>query len=151
MHGGTRFLRLFPSTPLVAAVLVAFLTACGGAAGQSAGKAPPRPPSKELREPDPILRDLIGFRVRYRDLLRRHDELVRRVTIRYRAWDGAARRALVVLPRWYGPRLHPAIPLVISPHGRGVQPQTNLRFWGGLPAFGPFAVVLPAGLPPKRG
>jgi hypothetical protein len=26
------------------------------------------------------------------------------------------------LPRWYGPKLDPAIPLVISPHGRGVPP-----------------------------
>ena len=121
------------------------LAGCTAAVTQTAAKAPPPPPPvKELREPDPVLRDLIGFRVRYRDLLRRHD-VVRRITIRYRAWDGATRRALLVLPRWYGRHVHPAIPLVISPHGRGVQPQTNLRFWGGLPAFGPFAVVSPEG------
>jgi poly(3-hydroxybutyrate) depolymerase len=41
--------------------------------------------------------------------------------------------------------LDPAIPLVISPHGRGVPPAGNIRLWGGLPAFGPFAVVTPDG------
>jgi poly(3-hydroxybutyrate) depolymerase len=34
---------------------------------------------------------------------------------------------------------------VISPHGRGISARVNLRFWGGLPAFGPFAVVDPEG------
>jgi pimeloyl-ACP methyl ester carboxylesterase len=34
---------------------------------------------------------------------------------------------------------------VISPHGRGISARDNLRFWGGLPAFGPFAVVSPQG------
>ncbi|HEY6962334.1 MAG TPA: prolyl oligopeptidase family serine peptidase [Gaiellaceae bacterium] len=117
----------------------------GHGAVRADSKPPPRPPVKKLLEPDPVLRDLIGFRVHYRDLLRRHDELVRTVRIRYRAWNGESRRALVVLPRWYGRRVHPRIPLVISPHGRGLQPETNDRFWGGLPAFGPFAVVSPEG------
>jgi dipeptidyl aminopeptidase/acylaminoacyl peptidase len=63
----------------------------------------------------------------------------------YRAWDGSTRLAILVLPRWYGPRLHPPIPLVISPHGRGLTPEANAHFWGGLPAFGPFAVVNPEG------
>jgi pimeloyl-ACP methyl ester carboxylesterase len=106
---------------------------------------PPRQPSKELREPDPLLRDLIGFRVRYKDLLKRHDALVRTVAIRYRAWNGEARTAYLVVPKWYGPKLHPRIALVISPHGRGVGARYNLRFWGGLPAFGPFAVISPEG------
>jgi pimeloyl-ACP methyl ester carboxylesterase len=112
-----------------------------------AASPPPRPQPQtgRLREPDPLLRQLIGFRVRYRDLTRRHDELVRRVWVRYRAWDGRTRLALLVLPRWYGRKQHPAIPLVISPHGRGVSPQDNAHFWGGLPAFGPFAVVNPEG------
>lgn len=104
-----------------------------------------QPPPKELREPDPLLRDLIGFRVRYRDLLRRHAELVRTIVVPYRAWNGTPRRAVLVLPRWYGPRLHPPIPLVVSAHGRGVEPEVNARFWGGLPAYGPFAVVNPEG------
>lgn len=130
---------------LVAAAFAALVAGCGTAT-HSVAKAPPRqPPVKELREPDPLLRDLIGFRVRYRDLLRRHDRLVRTVAVPYRAWDGSTRLASLVLPRWYGPRLHPPIPLVISPHGRGVTPKTNARFWGSLPAFGPFAVVNPEG------
>jgi poly(3-hydroxybutyrate) depolymerase len=53
--------------------------------------------------------------------------------------------AYVVLPAWYGPARHPPIPLVISPHGRGVDGSYNLRFWGALPAAGPFALVSPDG------
>jgi poly(3-hydroxybutyrate) depolymerase len=34
---------------------------------------------------------------------------------------------------------------VISPHGRGGTAIANARLWGGLPAFGPFAVVNPQG------
>ncbi len=118
-----------------------------GVAGASTGSASPlsHRATATLPEPDPLLRDLIGFRVRYRDLLRHHDELVRIVHVPYRAHDGSTRVADLVLPRWYGPKLHPAIALVISPHGRGVPPQDNVRLWGGLPAFGPFAVVNPEG------
>jgi poly(3-hydroxybutyrate) depolymerase len=63
----------------------------------------------------------------------------------YRAWDGHRRRAFVVLPSWYGPRNHPPVPLVISPHGRGVKARNNVHFWGDLPAVGRFAVVNPEG------
>jgi len=98
-----------------------------------------------LPDPNPLLRQLVGFRVRYEDLLRRHDELVRVVRVGYTAWDGRRRTALVLLPRWYGPGDDPPIPLVISPHGRGLTEAQNRRFWGGLPAFGPFAVVNPQG------
>jgi poly(3-hydroxybutyrate) depolymerase len=69
----------------------------------------------------------------------------RTVTFAYRAHTGGMRTAYVVLPAWYGPRRHPAIPLVVSPHGRGVSGSYNLRFWGALPARGPFAVVSPDG------
>jgi dienelactone hydrolase len=51
----------------------------------------------------------------------------------------------VLVPRWYGRQDDPRIPLVISPHGRGIEARDNLHFWGGLPAFGPFAVVSPEG------
>jgi len=71
--------------------------------------------------------------------------LVRSLTIEYRAHDGAARTAVVVLPRWYGPENNPPIPLVISPHGSGVEPAANARRWGNLPALGRFAVVNPEG------
>ena len=73
------------------------------------------------------------------------ESLVRVWTIRYIAHDGLSRRAYVVLPRWYGPYDHPSIPLVISPHGRGVPALDNVRLWGNLPALGPFAVVNPEG------
>jgi hypothetical protein len=70
---------------------------------------------------------------------------VKIVTIRYRAHDGVARRAYVVLPAWYSRRNHPPIPLIISPHGRGVTALANAALWGHLPALGSFAVVSPAG------
>ena len=113
----------------------------------AAGKAPTPPGSgrSELPGPDPALRELIGFKVRYRDLLKRHAGLVRSVTVSYRAWNGASRQAVVVLPAWYGAKHHPALPLVISPHGRGGTAAGNAKLWGALPAFGPFAVVNPAG------
>ena len=130
---------------LLAVAAAAVLALVAGGAPATAASPPRQPPAGDLPDPDPLLRDLIGFRVRYRDLLRRHAELVRTVSVPYRAHDGSTRVALLVLPRWYGPRLHPAIPLVISPHGRGITPQANTRFWGGLPAFGPFAVVNPEG------
>jgi poly(3-hydroxybutyrate) depolymerase len=65
--------------------------------------------------------------------------------IHYRAHDGLIRRAFVELPAWYGPRDDPSIPLIISPHGRGMSAQTNVRVWGDLPAVGRFAVVDPEG------
>jgi len=60
----------------------------------------------------------------------------------YRAHDGRMRPAYLLLPRDYdGQR----IPLVISPHGRGVGARVNARFWGDLPGEGGFAVVNPGG------
>jgi poly(3-hydroxybutyrate) depolymerase len=70
---------------------------------------------------------------------------VRVIPISYRAHDGLSRRAYVILPAWYGPTLHPPIPLVISPHGRGVGARANIRRWGRLPALGGFAVINPEG------
>ena len=103
--------------------------------------ARPRPRQRIPAE----LRALRPFHVRYRDLLADHTRLVRRILIPYTASNRQLRSAYVVLPRWYDPRKHPPIPLVISPHGRGISARTNLNFWGGLPAFGPFAVVDPEG------
>jgi poly(3-hydroxybutyrate) depolymerase len=70
---------------------------------------------------------------------------VRVWTIGYRAFDGRNHSAYVVLPSWYGPHRNPPIPLVISPHGRGIEPQANAGLWGNLPALGSFAVVNPEG------
>jgi pimeloyl-ACP methyl ester carboxylesterase len=66
----------------------------------------------------------------------------RAVRIRYRAHDGRLRPAWLLLPADYdGGRL----PLVISPHGRGVGARENARLWGDLPGEGGFAVINPAG------
>lgn len=65
--------------------------------------------------------------------------------IDYIAHDGLPRRAFVILPAWYGPHDHPPLPLIISPHGRGVPASDNVRIWGDLPALGRFAVVNPEG------
>jgi hypothetical protein len=70
---------------------------------------------------------------------------IRIVRIDYVAHDGQGRVAYVLLPRWYGPHDDPPIPLIISPHGRGVPALANVRLWGNLPAVGDFAVVCPEG------
>src|SRR5581483_8745344 len=64
------------------------------------------------------------------------------ILIHYRAHDGVVRPAWLMLPASYhGQR----IPLVISPHGRGVDDSENALLWGDLPGKGGFAVVDPAG------
>jgi pimeloyl-ACP methyl ester carboxylesterase len=70
---------------------------------------------------------------------------VRVLAISYKAHDGLPRRAYLILPAWYGVRRHPAIPLVISPHGRGVGAWANIRRWGDLPTRAGFAVINPEG------
>jgi poly(3-hydroxybutyrate) depolymerase len=71
---------------------------------------------------------------------------VTEISIAYRAFDGRLRHAVVLLPRWYGSTRHPALPLVISPHGRGLDGRANARRWGNLPALGGgFIVVNPDG------
>ena len=65
--------------------------------------------------------------------------------IRYAAHNGVRRNAYVIMPRWYRRGNAPALPLVISPHGRGLTGLANLRFWGDLPARGRFAVISPEG------
>lgn len=70
---------------------------------------------------------------------------VRVIPISYRAHDGLVRRAYVIVPADYGVDGGQPIPLVISPHGRGVGARANIRRWGRLPALGDFAVVNPEG------
>jgi pimeloyl-ACP methyl ester carboxylesterase len=65
--------------------------------------------------------------------------------ISYRAHNGDRRNAWVALPVTYRPGQSPPIPLVISPHGRGVTGRANVKLWGQLPAIGGFAVVSPDG------
>jgi poly(3-hydroxybutyrate) depolymerase len=69
----------------------------------------------------------------------------RSITIAYRAHDGRMREATVLLPHGYRPGNNPPIPLIISPHGRGVDGKANSRLWGNLPTIGRFAVVNPDG------
>ena len=107
---------------LVLLAVVVLLPALSGGAGTEralAGEGPPPPACKE--------------------------RCVRTWKIHYRTHRGIRRLAYVLLPRWYGPRRHPPIPLVISPHGRGVGARVNARMWRGLPAEGVFAVVNPQG------
>lgn len=73
-------------------------------------------------------------------------QTVRVWTIHYTAHNGLDRLAYVVLPSWYGPRNHPALPVVISPHGRGATGRSNAAFWDNLPAVGGFAVINPDGM-----
>ena len=66
--------------------------------------------------------------------------------ISYRAHNGVRTAATVVVPARYGRgRPSPPLPLVISPHGRGLTGRQNARLWGRLPAVGGFAVVSPDG------
>lgn len=67
------------------------------------------------------------------------------VRISYRAHNGARRSAIVLLPAWYHGGVDAPLPLVISPHGRGVTAHANAELWGNLPAIGGFAVVNPEG------
>ena len=62
--------------------------------------------------------------------------------IHYIAHDGVSRSAWLLLPVSESRR---AIPLIISPHGRGVGAGQNALFWGDLPGEGDFAVINPAG------
>ncbi len=67
--------------------------------------------------------------------------------VRYRAYNRLPRPAVVLVPAHYGPeRPTPPLPLVISPHGRGVQAITNARLWRDLPGRGHFAVICPGGM-----
>jgi poly(3-hydroxybutyrate) depolymerase len=68
-------------------------------------------------------------------------------TVRYRANSGLGRPAIVLVPAQYGPNNPPPhLPLVISPHGRGIRAATNAQNWGELPARGNFAVICPGGM-----
>jgi hypothetical protein len=71
----------------------------------------------------------------------------RRWGIRYRAHNGLPRPAVVLVPAEYSPENPPSpLPLVISPHGRGIRAIANAQWWRDLPARGGFAVICPAGM-----
>jgi poly(3-hydroxybutyrate) depolymerase len=75
-------------------------------------------------------------------------DAVRHWGFRYRAHNGVRRFAVVAAPARYGPSnpSPPSLPLVVSPHGRGVRAITNARLWRDLPAQGDFAVICPGGM-----
>ncbi len=70
---------------------------------------------------------------------------IQEITIEYHAHNGRLTEAVVLLPSWYHEGATRALPLVISPHGRGMYGRTNAELWGDLPTRGGFAVVNPDG------
>src|SRR5665213_491486 len=124
-------------------VLAATLAGLAVSAASSAHAAAPG--LGWVAPPGNLARAVSAWRSRHWRGLDGRLRLVRRVTIAYRAHDGLQRTAVVVLPRWYGPHDDPPLPLVISPHGSGVEPQENAGRWGNLPALGRFVVVNPDG------
>jgi pimeloyl-ACP methyl ester carboxylesterase len=78
-------------------------------------------------------------------VLPRGDPGTQQIEIHYVAHDGVTRAAYVLLPAWYEPGKDPPLPLIISPHGRGVDARANARVWGALPGREGFAVVNPEG------
>jgi poly(3-hydroxybutyrate) depolymerase len=87
----------------------------------------------------------VSFAASARPALAGAGATARELTISYRAFDGRTSHATVLLPRGYGPGRNPVVPLVISPHGRGLDGTKNALRWGNLPARGGFAVVNPDG------
>src|SRR5215212_8923180 len=70
---------------------------------------------------------------------------VRQIRIHYRSHDGIRRGATVLLPATYDRARSGALPLIISPRGRGLSGRTNAAAWGDLPAVGNCVVVNPDG------
>jgi poly(3-hydroxybutyrate) depolymerase len=67
--------------------------------------------------------------------------------IRYRAHNNILRWAVLITPAEFGPdQPSPPLPLVVSPHGRGVRARTNAKMWQNLPGQGTFAVICPGGM-----
>ena len=67
----------------------------------------------------------------------------RRLAIHFRGPGGVRDSAVVALPSWYGPYDHPRLPLVISPHSRGITAWQQARRWGDLPGRFRLIVVDP--------
>lgn len=119
--GGLGLARAVAATSAYVSLLVALLISTN-----SATAATPRP----VIQPLPAATAAIPIRV---------------VRFHYLTHDGKSSYALLLLPAWYGRHRDPAIPLVISPHGRNTLPISDARRWSNLPTRGDFAVVLPAG------
>jgi poly(3-hydroxybutyrate) depolymerase len=59
-------------------------------------------------------------------------------------WRVLPGRLLVGTPAWYFPEKNPPLPLVLSPHARGGDPEKNARRWGDLPGRKGLIVLAPA-------
>jgi len=59
-------------------------------------------------------------------------------------WRLLPGRLLIGTPAWYSPERNPPLPLVISPHARGGDPEKNARRWGDLPGRKGLIVLAPA-------
>ena len=67
------------------------------------------------------------------------------VSARFRGPGGVRESIVVAMPAWYGPGRDPPLPLVVSPHSRGLTPRRSARRWGAVPGrFG--IIVVNAGL-----
>src|SRR5438045_3134429 len=76
-------------------------------------------------------------------VLPRAEPGTQQIEIHYVAHDGVLRAAYVLLPAWYAPGKDPPLPLIISPHGRGIDARANAALWGDLPGRERFIVVNP--------
>lgn len=65
------------------------------------------------------------------------------VAVHFRGPGGRPDSAIVAIPAWYGPGDDPALPLVLSPHSRGITPWQAARRWGDLPGRFGLIVVNP--------
>lgn len=59
---------------------------------------------------------------------------------RFRGPGGAQETIVVAMPAWYEPGHDPPLPIVVSPHSRGLTPWQNARRWGDLP--GRFRIIV---------
>jgi pimeloyl-ACP methyl ester carboxylesterase len=59
-------------------------------------------------------------------------------------WRVLPGHMLVGTPAWYSPGRNPPLPLVLSPHARGGDPQKNARRWGNIPGERGLIVLAPA-------
>ena len=72
-----------------------------------------------------------------------HAAGTRWLEIRFPGPGGRRDSAVLGLPSWYTPRDDPRLPLVVSPHSRGLTPWQEARRWGDLPDRFRLVVVVP--------
>ena len=105
-----------------------------------------RPPGRRCMRSEPTaLQQLVPFHVRYRDVVRQHPALVRVTRVRVHG----ERRPAPTRVRRSSALVRRAAPPSAAARDRDSRSwplgRDNLRYWGALPAFGPFALVDPQG------